>query len=419
MGKTFAEKILGLKAGREVKAGDIVVVSPDYYVSHENSSSISQTFKKITDKVYDREKIVITLDHTVPASTDTYAMSHKIIREFVQEQNITHFYDMNGFGGICHQIMCEKGFSAPGRLILGSDSHTCTAGAMGAFATGIGRSEMASIWATGSIWLQVPESIKIELTGSLPEGVFAKDLILFIEGLIHADGANYKCLEFCGNGLSSLPLGDRMTICNMAIEMDAKAAYCPPDEKVFEYLSSIGITDYEPVYPDADAEYCRIIQINLSDIVPCVAKPSRVDNYASISEVEGTKIDQCFIGACTNGRLGDLHVAAKILKGKRVVVRTIINPASVKVLQDAIKDGTYLALVNAGCTVAPPGCGPCVGIAGGILAEGESCISSSNRNFVGRMGSRKSQIYLASPATVAASALKGVITDPRTIEKEA
>lgn len=419
MGKTFAEKILGLKAGREVKAGDIVVVSPDYYVSHENSSSISQTFKKITDKVYDREKIVITLDHTVPASTDTYAMSHKIIREFVQEQNITHFYDMNGFGGICHQIMCEKGFSAPGRLILGSDSHTCTAGAMGAFATGIGRSEMASIWATGSIWLQVPESIKIELTGSLPEGVFAKDLILFIEGLIHADGANYKCLEFCGNGLSSLSLGDRMTICNMAIEMDAKAAYCPPDEKVFEYLSSIGITDYEPVYPDADAEYCRIIQINLSDIVPCVAKPSRVDNYASISEVEGTKIDQCFIGACTNGRLGDLHVAAKILKGKRVVVRTIINPASVKVLQDAIKDGTYLALVNAGCTVAPPGCGPCVGIAGGILAEGESCISSSNRNFVGRMGSRKSQIYLASPATVAASALKGVITDPRTIEKEA
>jgi len=415
MGKTFAEKLLSIKANRDVVAGDIVVVTPDYCISHENSSSIISTFKKITDKVWDNKRIVMTLDHTVPASSETYALSHKIIREFAAEQGIINFFDLNKHGGICHQVMMEKGFDAPGRLILGSDSHTCTAGALGCFATGIGRSEMASIWASGEIWLQVPETIKVVVNGKFNKGVYSKDLILYLEGMISASGANYKCIEFSGEGIESLSVGERMTLCNMGIEMDAKAAYCVPDQKVFDHMAKLGITDYTPVYPDEDAKYCQEIIIDLKDLVPCVAKPSRVDNYAPIDEVKGTRIDQCFIGACTNGRIDDLRVAEKILRGKQVAVRTVINPASVETVEQMIDEGIYKSLIASGCTINAPGCGPCIGIIGGILAEGERCISTSNRNFVGRMGSKKAEIYLASPAMVAASALTGVISDPREV----
>lgn len=416
MGQTFAEKLLSKKSGRTVYAGDIVIVSPDYCISHENASAVSQTFYKITDKVWDPGKIVLTLDHTVPASTENYANSHSVIRKFAADQGIRNFYDLNKHGGICHQMMCQEAYSAPGRLILGTDSHTCTAGAMGAFATGIGRSEMASVWALGEIWLKVPETIKINVHGSFRPGVYAKDLILTLCGMLGAGGASYKCLEFHGESIADLSIASRMTICNMAIEMDAKAAVCKPDEKVQQILNDRGITDnVHWIWADEDATYCDVIDIDLAKIEPSVAKPCRVDNHAPVSQVAGTKIHQAFIGACTNGRLEDLQAAADILRGKQVAVRTIVIPASCKVMSDALRAGIIAGLVEAGCTIMPSGCGPCIGVSGGVLGDGEVCISSSNRNFKGRMGSRQAEVYLASPATVAASALTGVITDPRTI----
>lgn len=410
MGKTFAEKILSLKSGREVSAGDIVVVEPDYCISHENAASISKTFSRLSDHVWDPARIVITLDHTVPAPAVGYANGHADIRRFVQKQGIRNFYDLNCHGGICHQIMCQEGYAAPGRLIIGTDSHTCTSGAMGAFAVGIGRSEMAAVWACGEIWLKVPQSIRIILKGHLQSGVFAKDLMLYLVGQLGAGGASYQCLEFSGPGLEALSIAERMTICNMGVEMDAKAAVCRPDQKVLDALLATGRGKEPLIWADDDAVYQKTIEIDLSRIVPAVAAPSRVDNYCPLSEVEPVKIDQAFIGACTNGRIEDLRIAAKILRGGRVAVRTIVMPASCKVLEQALSEGIIADLVAAGCTIMPPGCGPCVGASGGVLADGEVCISSSNRNFVGRMGSKKGQVYLASPATVAASALCGQIT---------
>ncbi|MCD7754916.1 MAG: 3-isopropylmalate dehydratase large subunit [Firmicutes bacterium] len=410
MGKTFAEKILSLKSGRDVCAGDLVTVTPDYCISHENCASISQTFAKLADRVWDPNKIVITLDHTVPAPTADYANNHAIIRHFVKEQGIPNFYDMNRHGGICHQIMCQEAYSAPGRLIVGTDSHTCTSGAMGAFAVGIGRSEMASVWACGEIWLKVPETIRVYVTGALRCGASAKDFILYLVARLGAGGASYKCIEFCGPGIADFSIAERMTICNMGVEMDAKAAVCKPDEKVFAALKAREICGIQPVWADEDAVYCETIEISLADIVPAVAKPDRVDHYAPVDSLGPTAIDQAFLGACTNGRLEDLRIAARILRGRQVAVRTIVMPASCKVLEDALREGIVADLVAAGCTLMPPGCGPCVGACGGVLADGEVCIASSNRNFPGRMGSKKAKIYLASPATVAASALAGEIT---------
>lgn len=410
MGKTFAEKILSVKSGRDVHAGDIVVVTPDYCINHDNAADVCRTFSKLSQRVWDPDRIVITLDHTVPAPTALYADGHAAIRRFVQEQGIRHFYDLNKHGGICHQIMCQEAFAAPGRLIIGNDSHTCTSGAMGAFAAGIGRSEMASVWACGEIWLKVPETIRIYLTGRFRPGVYAKDLALYLVGRLGAGGASYKCLEFCGPGAERLSVAERMTVCNMAVEMDAKAAVCKPDEKVAAILKQRGITDAAFLWADDDAVYCDTLEIPLEEIVPCVAAPSRVDNYVPVSALGDVPIDQAFIGACTNGRLEDLRAAAEVIRGKTVAVRTIIMPASCKVLEDALKEGLIADFVSAGCTVMPPGCGPCVGASGGVLADFEVCVSSSNRNFVGRMGSKKGKIYLASPATVASSALHGKIT---------
>ncbi len=419
MGQTFAEKVLSIKSGRKVWAGDIVVVTPDYCLSHENASSISQTFEKIAAHVWDPDRIVITLDHTIPASTEAYANSHQVIRCFVERQGIKHFYDLNGHGGICHQIMCQEAYSAPGRLIVGTDSHTCTAGAMGAFATGIGRSEMASVWALGEIWLKVPETIQIHVHGKFEKGVTAKDLILTLCGKLGAGGASYKCLEFHGEGIRQMSVAERMTICNMGIEMDAKAAVCRPDEKVQAVLEKKNVTEnISWIWADDTADYCDVLDVDLSEIVPAVAKPDRVDNYAPVEEVIGTPINQVFIGACTNGRLEDLRIAAGILKGKQVKVRTIVIPASCQVLTEALQEGIIQQLVEAGCTVMPPGCGPCIGVSGGVIGEGETCVTTSNRNFKGRMGSRQASVYLASPATAAASALNGFLTDPRTQSKE-
>lgn len=414
MGKTFAEKVLGRAAGREVSQGDIVTVYPDFCLSHENASSVCSTFKSIgVGHVYDPDRIVIVFDHTVPPPTGDYANSQKVTREFVKEQGIRNFYDMNKRGGICHQILCQEGYAAPGLVIVGSDSHTCTHGAVGAFATGIGRSEMASVWATGKLWLRVPQTMKITVEGDFCPGVSAKDLILKIIGDIGGAGADYLSVEYHGSAMERMSIGERMTLCNMGIEMGAKNSVCRPDEKVFEHLSTRAKKEWEAIWADEDAEYVRELTYDLAELEPAVALPGRVDNWAVVTDATGRKIDQAFIGTCTNGRLQDLRDAAKILRGKSVAVRTIVQPASVEVYRKAMKEGLIEDFLAAGCVVNHPGCGPCVGVCGGVIADGEVCISTANRNFVGRMGSRTSEIILASPMTAAASAVNGYVTDPR------
>lgn len=414
MGKTFVEKALGRAAGREVSVGDIVVVKPDFCLSHENASAICQTFEKIgVDEVFDPNRIVIVFDHTVPPSTEAYALSQKVTRAFVAKQGITHFYDMNSMGGICHQIMCQEGYALPGTVIVGTDSHTCTEGALGAFSTGIGRSEMAAVWATGEIWLSVPESIQITVEGAFPKGVYAKDLILRIIGDIGADGANYQSVEFTGPAIAAMSVAERMTLCNMGIEMGAKNAVCPVDDKTLAFIDGRAKLDsFTPISPDADARYARKLHYDLNALVPCVAKPHTVDNCAPVREVAGQRIDQAFIGTCTNARIEDLRVAAAVLKGHKVRVKTIVIPASVETYLKALHEGLIDCFLQAGCVVGHPGCGPCIGVSGGVLAEDEVVISTANRNFKGRNGARSSFIYLASPATVACSAINGAITDP-------
>ena len=417
MGMTFAEKALGKAAGYPVKAGEVVTVEPHFCMSHDNAAPIARTFKKIgVPKVWKPDHIVFILDHAIPAPTDEHAQNHKEIREFSAAQGIEHFYDVTSKGGVCHQKMCEEGFALPGLVMIGSDSHTCTYGAYGAFSTGIGRSEMAAAWATGKIWFRVPESIKVTVTGSFKKGVSAKDLILKIIGDIKADGADYMSVEFHGPGIHAMSLAERMTLCNMGIEMGAKNAVCPPDDKVLADIQGKEKTkDCEALWADDDAAYAKELAYDLGTLVPCVAKPHTVDNYASIDDVKGTPIHQAFLGSCTNARIEDLRQAAAILKGKQVAVRTIVIPASWVVYRQAMAEGLVEVFLDAGCVLTNPGCGPCMGNHEGILAPGEACISTANRNFKGRMGNKESFIYLASPMTVAASALTGKISDPREV----
>jgi homoaconitate hydratase family protein len=414
LGKTFSEKILGLKAGKEVVAGEVVTVAPDYILSHDNASAIIQEFKKFGIKdVRSPEKIVIVLDHIVPAADEKYAQNHKIIREFVTEQKIPNFFDINC--GVCHQVFSERGFALPGKLIVGSDSHTPSYGAFGAFAAGIGRTEAASVWATDEIWLRVPETIKIEIEGKLPRGVYAKDVILKIIGDGGSDMADYKAVEFAGKATKKFSLASRFVLANMSAEMGAKNGYFEPDEETLAWLKGRARATFEVIKSDPDAEYKSILNYDISDLAPQLACPHTVDNVKPVTEVEGKKFHQGVIGTCTNGRLEDLEVAAKILKGKKVHpgVRMLVLPASWEVYREALKKGTLAVLAEAGCVILNPGCGPCLGAHEGILAPGEIALSTSNRNFKGRMGSRDSEIYLASPATVAASSLSGKITDPR------
>jgi 3-isopropylmalate dehydratase large subunit len=332
----------------------------------------------------------------------------------MREQGAPHFYDVTSGGGVCHQKFPEEGFALPGLIVIGSDSHTCTYGAFGSFATGIGRSEMAAAWATGQIWFKVPESMKITVTGKLGRGVSAKDFILKVMGDVKSDGADYMSVEFHGDGITNMSIAERMTLCNLGIEMGAKNAVCPPDERVLEFIKGRErVTGWEPLWADADAAYARQFTYDLGDIVPGVARPHTVDNYATIGEVKGTKIDQAFIGTCTNGRLEDLHAAAEILRGNKTAVRTIVIPASWNVYREAMRDGTIDTLLDSGCIVCNSGCGPCLGAHMGTLAPGETCVSTANRNFKGRMGDKDSFIYLASPYVVAASAIRGEIADPR------
>ena len=417
MGQTFAEKILGKYAHeKKVVPGQIVTVKPDHLLMHDNTAPI---IAKITAElkeygVYKRDLPIIVLDHVIPAASEKNAAQHKQIREFVKTYKIRHFYDV-GYG-VCHQIVVEKGLALPGMVLLGSDSHTCSYGAVGAFSSGIDRTEAAALLLTGETWLKVPQSIKMTLSGSLQKWVTAKDVILHIIGDISVSGADYCSVEFQGD-IKQFSVDDRFTMANMGVEMGAKNAVFPVDEVMTTYLSSRGIpkSKYTPVSADADATYYRETSYKLREIPPVVAAPHSVDNVKPVTEVEGIEIQQCLLGTCTNGRLSDFQVAAKILKGKKVhpTVRLLILPASRQVYLDAVKEGVIETLVNAGGTVLPPGCGPCLGAHQGVLAPGERCISTSNRNFKGRMGCVDAEIYLASPATVAASAIHGRITDPR------
>ena len=417
MGKTFAEKILALKAGLdETVPGQIVTVRPDKLLTHDNTSAIAKTFRKIgVARVADPNMNVIILDHVTPAANETYAQSHKDTREFVREQGISAFYDIGE--GICHQVLPEQGHALPGMLIVGSDSHTPSHGALGAFAAGIGRTEAAAVMATGQIWLRVPESMRIVIRGTLAERVSAKDVVLHIIGDIGADGADYRSVEFAGPTIEAMSLASRQVLCNMAAEMGAKNGYVAPDDTTRTWLAGRADVAYQEVLPDADATYLQVLHYDVGDLAPQVAKPHRVDNVVPVTEVVGTRIDQAVIGTCTNGRLEDLRAAADVLHGKQIApgVRLLILPASRQVLLESIEAGIVSDLVAAGGTLLNPGCGPCLGAHEGCMAPGERTISTANRNFRGRMGSREAEIFLASPATTAASALTGVITDPREV----
>ncbi len=412
---TIAEKILAKASGKkEVNPGEIVIAKVDVAMSHENGRMVKKAFEKIgIKKVWDPEKIVIIFDHRIPAESEKTANLHKEMREFVREQGIVNFFDINT--GICHQVLAEKGFSRPGIVLIGTDSHTTTAGAFGAFSTGVGATDMAGVWATGEIWLRVPSTIKIVINGKLPPGVSAKDVILYIIGQKGIDGADYRSVEFHGETVREMSIASRMVLSNLSMEMGAKVAFVPPDEKTLEYVKARTRYPYEVVLPDEDAEYEDVWEFDVSNLSPQIACPHTVDNVKPIEEVEGIEVHQAVIGSCTNGRLEDLRVAAEILKGRKVHknTRLLVIPASWEIYKQAMKEGILEVLIDAGAVILNPGCGPCVGAHEGILGKGEVAISSTNRNFRGRMGSPESLIYLGSPATVAASAVEGKITDPR------
>jgi 3-isopropylmalate/(R)-2-methylmalate dehydratase large subunit len=421
MGQTFAEKILAQKARLDrVVPGQIVEITPDVALSHDNTAAIADIFYQIGVAHVARPDIhVVVLDHACPAPTTTHAQNHKSTRQFVAEQSIADFYDVGR--GVCHQVLAEEGFALPGTLIVGADSHTTTAGAFGAFAAGIGRSEMAAIMATARIWLRVPESLKIVVHGKLRDGVTSKDLALHVIGDLGADGGLYQSVEWHGEGVEALDMEARMVIPNLMAEMGAKNAYIPPDDVTLTWLEQRARKPYDPIYPDADAggcfasAYARVVEYDAAEIEPVVAKPHTVDNVAPVREMAGTHIDQAFLGTCTNGRLSDLAMAARVLAGRRVApgVRLIVIPASSEVYLAALDAGYLRTFAEAGAMIESPGCGPCMGNHQGIPAQEEITISTANRNFRGRMGTQESETYLASPLVVAASAVAGQIIHPR------
>ncbi len=420
MAATFAEKVLAGKSGQDkVVPGQIVTVKPDHLLMHDNAAPITAKISTELDKygIVDKEMPIIVLDHVIPAASEKTATNHKKIREFVKKFQITHFYDIGT--GVCHQVVVEKGLGLPGKVILGSDSHTCSYGAVGCFSTGIDRTEAAALLLTGETWLKVPQSIKMVLNGKLNPYVMSKDLVLHIIGDIRADGATYCSVEFHGD-VEGLSVEDRFVIANMGVEMGAKNAVFPVDDITIDYFETIGVpnTAYEPVWGDEGAHYIMEKEYDLSKIEPLVACPHKVDNVRNITEVKDVEINQCLIGTCTNGRLPDLEAAAHILKGRQVHkdVRLLIAPASQAVYTQALEKGLIKTMVEAGAVILPPGCGPCLGAHQGALAPKERCISTANRNFKGRMGCKDAEIYLASPATVAASALTASISDPREVE---
>jgi 3-isopropylmalate/(R)-2-methylmalate dehydratase large subunit len=405
MGMTFAEKILAKYGGeKKVVPGQILTIKPDHLLMHDNAAPI-------ISKIQPELKEYGIFNRTLPIIV---LVQHKQIREFVKKYKIKHFFDV-GYG-VCHQIIVEKGLALPGTVVLGSDSHTCSYGAIGAFSSGIDRTEAAALLLTGETWLKVPQSIKITLKGRLQRMVTAKDVILSIIGDVSASGADYCSVEFYGS-VNQFSVEERFTIANMGVEMGAKNAVFPVDDVTINYLKSIKIlkSKYTAINPDDNATYDRELTYDLTMFEPVIAVPHSVDKVKPIKEIEGIEIQQCLLGTCTNGRLSDFQIAAKILKGKTVHpnVRLLILPASRKIYLDALNEGLIKTFIEAGGTVLPPGCGPCLGAHQGVLAPGERCLSTSNRNFKGRMGCNEAEIYLASPATVAMSAVYGKITDPR------
>lgn len=430
MGYTFAEKALARAGGLPTAvAGQVVDARPDVALSHDNTAAISKIFRAIgLEKVAIPEKMCITLDHAVPAPTARHAQNHAEVRAFVAEQGVKNFFEAGR--GICHQVLSEEALVLPGQLVLGSDSHTTHFGWLGAFGAGVGRTEMAAIWALGELWLRVPETLQVTVTGQLGRGVTAKDLCLYLIGQLGADGGLYKSIEFIGPGIGAMSLDSRMVIPNMMAEFGAKNAYLAPDDVVFDYLAerrtrrlNLNMADVRAeivsnaFYPDADAVYESKHTIDASQIELTVSCPHTVDATQPLRDLVGTKVHQAFLGTCTNGRLEDLAAAAEIVKGKHVAAgcRLLIVPASSQVMNDALKLGYIQTFMEAGAMIGTPGCGPCMGNHMGVLAPGEVCISSANRNFKGRMGQPDAGIYLASPAVVAASAIAGSIADPRDI----
>ncbi len=402
-GKTFVEKVLGAEKGA------IVFRKPNIVLTHDNTASIHNTFKKMGgDKVADPDQLLIVLDHNAPPTSAKLATQYQTIRDIVNYQGVKNFYDAGK--GICHQIMSYH--ARPGMIVVGSDSHTCTAGSFNALAAGIDRTESAGIWKRGETWFRVPDSMKVTLTGKLNEGVYAKDISLWIIGMIGSAGANYLSIEYHGEGVKTLSQSERMTLANLASEMGAKNAVFPPDEVLEEFL---GHKIENGVWADPDAEYIKEIEINLSELYPLVAAPHQVDNVKAVAEVAGTPVQQGLIGTCTNGRLDDLRQAAKVLEGKKIAkdFQLLVAPASQEIYLQAMEEGIIQTFIKAGACILGSSCGPCLGTGQGIPADGVTVISTANRNFFGRMGNKEAQIYLASPACVAHSALKGEITDPR------
>lgn len=417
MGMTMTQKILANHAGLDnVVAGQLIKAKLDLTLANDITGpvSIKELEKAGFTTVFDKEKVCLVMDHFAPNKDIKSAEQCKVCREFSRKHDITHFYDV-GEMGVEHALLPEKGLTAPGEVIIGADSHTCTYGALGAFSTGVGSTDLACGMATGEAWFKVPSAIKFELKGKLQKWVSGKDVILHIIGLIGVDGALYKSMEFCGEGINSLTVEDRLCICNMAIEAGAKNGIFPVDAKTLEFLADKNITrEYTVFEADADAQYEQTIVIDLDKLEPTVAFPHLPENTKPISQGKGVVIHQSVIGSCTNGRIEDMRVAAEILKDKKVHrdVRTIVIPATQKIYMECVKEGLVEIFINAGAIVSTPTCGPCLGGYMGILAEGERSIATTNRNFVGRMGHVKSEVYLASPAIAAASAIKGEICSP-------
>jgi 3-isopropylmalate/(R)-2-methylmalate dehydratase large subunit len=420
---TLAEKILARASGRSrVSPDEVVVAAVDLAMSHENADLVRKSFLEIgVERVWDPSRIVIIFDHRVPAESEKTATTHKAIREFVAAQGIENFYDV-GRGGICHQVLPENGHVRPGMVVAGTDSHTTTHGAFGAFATGIGATEMAGVWSEGKLWFKVPSSLRIEVEGEFRPWISAKDLILHIIGKLGAAGADYRAVEFDGPVIRRMSVASRMVLANLAMEMGAKVAFTPVDEVLLDYLRPRTAEKLEMIGPDAGARYERVVAVDAGEDLwePQVACPHSVDHVRPLSALGEVPVEQAVLGSCTNGRLEDLEIAARILRGRTVHPRTrlLIIPASQQIYRDALHLGYLETLVAAGAMINPPGCGPCVGVHQGILAAGETCVSSTNRNFLGRMGSKDSRVYLASPAVVAASAVAGKLAHPGSIVEE-
>ncbi len=426
MSQTVVQKILARASGKDkVEVGDVLEPQVDLAMSHENGAQVMHQFFEVFNgtgmvpEVWDQEKIAIIFDHRVPAESRKTATNQRKLREFVINQGIVKFHDIRGDdGGICHQILPQYGYVRPGYLVVGTDSHTTSHGALGAVAFGIGATEMAAVWTLGKVLnVEVPPTIKVNVEGEFDRYIQAKDMILYLIGKITSEGANFKVLEYHGETIRNMKTAGRLTICNMSVEAGATSGIVPADEETLSYLKSeAGVTEpQDMIKPDADAQYIDELDIDVEKMTPQVACPHSVDNVKPVSEVEGTKVDQVVIGSCTNGRIDDIRTAADIVRGKKISdkVRMIVFPASARIYIEALHKGYVEDLMAAGAVVMNSGCGACLGVHQGALGDGETAIATTNRNFKGRMGNPNAEIYLSSPATAAASALTGVITDPQ------